>query len=113
MGSEIAQVENKTKSPAEMGLEPQQGTVTRSYVQGSQTGAVPHRGAERQGTSGPPSTSPGAAAHSSPSVLVITVIRADGWTGEAIGGAGGRVAGGGGRVSRAFGGRGGVGGAGG
>ena len=52
MGSEIAQVENKTKSPAEMGLEPQQGMVTRSYVQGSQTGAVPHRGAERQGPSG-------------------------------------------------------------
>ena len=47
VGSEIAQVENKTKAPAEVGLEPQKGTVTRSYVQGSQTGAVPHRGAER------------------------------------------------------------------
>ena len=68
-----------------------------------------HPGGEgrgRQSPQKPPFTEPGATGHCSPSVLLITVVRADGWAGEAIGGAGGRVARRGGRVGGAFGGRG-------
>lgn len=106
-------MENKTKSPPKTRSSTSKGTVTKSYVQGSWAGVTVQETARGLHSAKAPQPQVAAAEPCLPSILLITVIRADGRAGEAVGGAGGGVARRSRRVGRALGGGGRVGGTGG